>query len=226
MSIMDTIRARHSVRDYEGRPIEGDTLGRLSSVVDDCVQRSGLDIQLVMDNPEAFQLVGGIGLVRGATSHIAFVAEGSASDEAIGYWGQRIVLSAQEMGLNTCWVAMMARKKSKARLRPGASVRLGVAVGYGKNQGFPRKTKPASALGVVECGETPSWFSVAMEAAQLAPTAINGQNFLITLRSDGRTVHAQATRKRGWATVDLGIVKRNFEEAANELGADWAWEDR
>lgn len=226
MTTMDIIRARHSVRDYETRPIEGDALERLRSVIDDCARRSGLDIQLVTDNPEAFQLVGGIGLVRGAASHIAFVAEGSESDEEIGYWGQRIVLSAQEMGLNTCWVAMMARKKSKAKLRPGASVRLGIAVGYGRNQGSSRKTKPVHALSVVECEEVPPWFSVAMEAAQLAPTAINGQHFLITLRSDGRTVKAEATRNRGWCMVDLGIVKRNFEEAANELGADWAWEGR
>lgn len=224
MSVMKTIRARHSVREYEAGPLEEGVRERLQTVIDECARQSGLDIQLVTDNPEAFQIVGGIGLVRGAEAHIDFVAEGSASDEAIGYWGQRIVLAAQEMGLNTCWVAMMARKKSKAKLRSGASVRLGIAVGRGKTNGSPRRTKSVDALSVVECGEAPAWFAVAMEAAQLAPTAINGQHFRITLRADGRTVKAEATKKRGWCTVDLGIVKRNFEEAANESGADWVWE--
>ena len=225
MGIMDTIRARHSVRDYEDKPIEGSKLYMLRSLVDDVAARSGLDIQLVRDNPEAFNIVARFGLVRGASTHIAFLAKGSESDEAIGYWGQRIALAVQEMGLNTCWVAIMARKKSKAKLTDGKKIRVGMAVGYGKTQGKPRKTKPVSELSVVESAPAPAWFSTAMEAAQLAPTAMNNQNFRITLRADGKTVKAEATKTGGWTMIDLGIVKRNFEEAANECKADWAWEE-
>lgn len=225
MGIMDTIRARHSVRDYEDKPIEGSKLYMLRSLVDDVAARSGLDIQLVRDNPEAFNIVARFGLVRGASTHIAFLAKGSESDEAIGYWGQRIALAVQEMGLNTCWVAIMARKKSKAKLTDGKKIRVGMAVGYGKTQGKPRKTKPVSELSVVESAPTPAWFSTAMEAAQLAPTAMNNQNFRITLRADGKTVKAEATKTGGWNMIDLGIVKRNFEEATNECKADWAWEE-
>lgn len=225
MGIMDTIRARHSVRDYEDKPIEGSKLYMLRSLVDDVAARSGLDIQLVRDNPEVFNIVARFGLVRGASTHIAFLAKGSESDEAIGYWGQRIALAVQEMGLNTCWVAIMARKKSKAKLTDGKKIRVGMAVGYGKTQGKPRKTKPVSELSVVESAPAPAWFSTAMEAAQLAPTAMNNQNFRITLRADGKTVKAEATKTGGWNMIDLGIVKRNFEEAANECKADWAWEE-
>lgn len=225
MGIMDTIRARHSVRDYEDKPIEGSKLYMLRSLVDDVAARSGLDIQLVRDNPEAFNIVARFGLVRGTSTHIAFLAKGSESDEAIGYWGQRIALAVQEMGLNTCWVAIMARKKSKAKLTDGKKIRVGMAVGYGKTQGKPRKTKPVSELSVVESAPAPAWFSTAMEAAQLAPTAMNNQNFRITLRADGKTVKAEATKTGGWNMIDLGIVKRNFEEAANECKADWAWEE-
>lgn len=225
MGIMDTIRARHSVRDYEDKPIEGSKLYMLRSLVDDVAARSGLDIQLVRDNPEAFNIVARFGLVRGASTHIAFLAKGSESDEAIGYWGQRIALAVQEMGLNTCWVAIMARKKSKAKLTDGKKIRVGMAVGYGKTQGKPRKTKPVSELSVVESAPAPAWFSTAMEAAQLAPTAMNNQNFRITLRADGKTVKAEATKTGGWNMIDLGIVKRNFEEAASERKADWAWEE-
>lgn len=225
MGIMDTIRARHSVRDYEDKPIEGSKLYMLRSLVDDVAARSGLDIQLVRDNPEAFNIVARFGLVRGASTHIAFLAKGSESDETIGYWGQRIALAVQEMGLNTCWVAIMARKKSKAKLTDGKKIRVGMAVGYGKTQGKPRKTKPVSELSVVESAPAPAWFSTAMEAAQLAPTAMNNQNFRITLRADGKTVKAEATKTGGWNMIDLGIVKRNFEEATNECKADWAWEE-
>ena len=223
-SALDVIRARHSVREYRDQSIDPDTLAALQAVVDECARESGVDIQVVTDNPEAFQLVARFGLVRGATVHIAFVTDGNAQDEAVGYWGQRIVLAAQRLGLNTCWVAFIARKKSRARVPAGKKLRIGIAVGYGKTQGAPRKTKSVEELGIVEGDTAPAWFATAMEAAQLAPTAMNNQHFLITLRSDGRTVNARATKQGAWDTVDLGIVKRNFEEAANAVGADWHWE--
>ena len=222
--IMDIIRARHSVRSYRDEPIDGGTMAALLMVVDECVRQSGLDIQIVPDNPEVFRLVARVGFVRGATTHIAFVTDDNAQDEAVGYWGQRIVLAAQRLGLNTCWVAFIARKKSRARVPAGKKLRIGIAVGYGKTQGAPRKTKSVEELGIVEGDTAPAWFATAMEAAQLAPTAMNNQHFLITLRSDGRTVNARATKQGAWDAVDLGIVKRNFEEAANAVGADWHWE--
>ena len=62
-----------------------------------------------------------------------------------------------------------------------------------------------------------------MEAAQLAPTAMNNQNFKITLLSDGKTVCIDAPQS-GLNVIDEGIVRCNFEIAANEAGADWRWE--
>lgn len=222
--IMDIIRARHSVRSYRDEPIDSETLAALRQIAGECARQSGLDIQIVTGNPEVFQLVARAGFVRGADAHIAFVTDGRMQDEAVGYWGQRLVLAAQEMGLNTCWVAFIARKKSHARVPVGKTLRIGIAIGYGQTQGSPRSTKTVAQLGTVECDETPEWFALAMEAAQLAPTAMNNQHFRITLRADGRTVSAQATKNGAWDAVDLGIVKRNFEEAANEAGADWRWE--
>lgn len=228
MGAIDIIRARHSVREFTGRPIEGAALSGLQLAIADARQRSGLDIQLVSDNPEVFNLVARFGLIRGASTSIVFLAAGSKADEAIGYWGQRIVLTAQELGLNTCWAAMIARKKSKAALHGGKKVRIAIAVGYGATQGASRKTKPLAQLCAVEGAAAdapmPAWFATAMEAAQLAPTGVNRQNFRITLRADGRTVHAEATKPGGLGAIDLGIVRRNFEEAANETGADWRWE--
>ena len=226
MAMMETIRARHSVREYDGRAPEGDELAALEAVIAECARESGLNIQLVTGNPEAFQVVARFGLVHGVDANIAFVTDksrGDADDEEIGFWGQKIVLAAQEAGLNTCWVAISSRRKNKAARSEGEKVRLVIAVGYGITQGNPRKTKSVEELATVECDEAPTWFATAMEAAQLAPTAMNNQNFHVTLRADGKTVCAEAPTG-GWNTVDLGIVKRNFQEAADELGADWGWE--
>ncbi|MDO4405135.1 MAG: nitroreductase family protein [Atopobiaceae bacterium] len=225
MSMMDTIRARHSVREYDGRAPEGAALEALAAVVEQCARQSGLNIQLVLDNPEVFQVVAKFGIIHGAVSSIAFVtARGTTDDEVIGYWGQKIVLVAQEAGLNTCWVALCARRRSKAKQLAGEKVRLVIAVGYGLTQGHPRKTKTMDKLCTVECADSPAWFKVAMEAAQLAPTAVNHQNYHVTLRPDGETVRIEAP-KGALNYIDLGIVKRNFEEVANETGARWCWED-
>ena len=228
MITVKTIRERRSVREYDGGPLDQAEFDALGAVVEECARESGLDIQLVGDNPEVFNVIARFGLIRGCRMHIAFVVDDAkagdvAADEAIGYWGQKIVLAAQDMGLNTCWCALFSRKKSHAVVVPGKKVRLVIAVGHGKTQGFSRKTKSVEALSSVECAKAPAWFAAAMEAAQLAPTAMNNQNFKITLLSDGKTVRIDAPQS-GLNVIDEGIVRCNFEIAANEAGADWRWE--
>ena len=228
MITVETIRERHSVREYDGKPLSRAEFDALGAVVEECARESGLGIQLVGDNPEVFNVIARFGLFRGCRTHVAFVVDDAkagdvAADEAIGYWGQKIVLAAQDMGLNTCWCALCSRKKSRAVVAPGKKIRLVIAVGHGKTQGFSRKTKNVEALSSVECAKAPAWFAAAMEAAQLAPTAMNNQNFKITLLSDGKTVHIDAPQS-GLNVIDEGIVRCNFEIAANEAGADWRWE--
>lgn len=228
MITVETIRERHSVREYDGKPLSQAEFDALGAVVRECTRESGLGIQLVGDNPEVFNVIARFGLIRGCRTHVAFVVDDAKAgdvgeDEAIGYWGQKIVLAAQDMGLNTCWCALCSRKKSRAVVAPGKKIRLVIAVGHGKTQGFSRKTKSVEALSSVECAKAPAWFAAAMEAAQLAPTAMNNQNFKITLFSDGKTVCIDAP-KSGLNVIDEGIVRCNFEIAANEAGADWRWE--
>ncbi len=228
MITVETIRERHSVREYDERPLTQAEFNALGVVVEECARESGLDIQLVGDNPEVFNVIARFGLIRGCRTHVAFVVDDAkagdvAADEAIGYWGQKIVLAAQDMRLNTCWCALCSRKKSRAVVAPGKKIRLIIAVGHGKTQGFSRKTKSVEALSSVECVKAPAWFAATMEAAQLAPTAMNNQNFKIALLSDGKTVRIDAPQS-GLNVIDEGIVRCNFEIAANEAGADWRWE--
>lgn len=228
MITVETIRERHSVREYDGKPLARAEFDALGAVEGECARESGLDIQLVGDNPEVFNVIARFGLIRGCRTHVAFVVDDAkvrcvAADEAVGYWGQKIVLAAQDMGFNTCWCALCSRKKSHAVVAPGKKIRLIIAVGHGKTQGFSRKTKSVEALSSVECAKAPAWFAAAMEAAQLAPTAMNNQNFKITLLSDGKTVRIDAPQS-GLNVIDEGIVRCNFEIAANEAGADWRWE--
>ena len=222
---MDVIRARHSVRRYTGKPLEGPVLQALNALIEEAREGSGLNIQLDLNNPNAFNVVARFGLIKGCSNCIVFPGTGHENDPEIGYWGQHIVLGAQELGLNTCWAMLCARKKLRAQLQPGQRIRVGVAVGYGAHNGKPRPTKEFEQLFTVEGETVPSWFALAAEAAQLAPTGMNNQDFHLTLKSDGKTVVAQA-REGALRVLDLGIVRYNFERAAKQAGASWVWENR
>lgn len=122
MPTMHTIRTRHSVRQYESRPVEGETLRSIEKMIETARESSGLDIQLIQNNPEAFNVFASFGLIKGARTLIAFVADGRTQDRAIGYWGQRLVLELQDLGLNTCWAAIFSKRKCRAKVAGGKSI--------------------------------------------------------------------------------------------------------
>lgn len=128
------------------------------------------------------------------------------------------MLFAQQLGLNTCWVAMTYRKVPDAfEVADGEKLCLVISLGYGKTQGVPHKSKPASK---VARGKTPipDWFRRGVKAALLAPTAMNQQKFVFTL--DGNKVSAKAGL--GFYTkIDLGIAKYHFELGAGKENFNW-----
>lgn len=91
-----------------------------------------------------------------------------------------------------------------------------IAFGHGETQGAPHKNKPLQAV----CNRTenmPEWFLNGMEAALLAPTAMNQQKFFFELFSDSKV---NAVCGKGFYTkLDLGIVKYHFEIASGRKPA-------
>lgn len=95
--------------------------------------------------------------------------------------------------MNTCWVAM-THGKSAAKIEKDEKLACIIALGYGVTQGVAHKSKPAEQL----CNfssDMPDWFAKGMEAALLAPTAMNQQKFYITLEN-GEVVCAYESRYR------------------------------
>ena len=130
-------------------------------------------------------------------------------EEMAGYYGQQLVLVAQDMGLNTCWVGgSYGKGKCKADKEKGEKIVCIIALGYGENEGVKHKSKPVSKLCNVPEEEMPIWFKNGMVAAMMAPTALNQQKFYVTLDGEDVIITAQ---KRPFAKVDLGIVRYNFE---------------
>ncbi len=122
------------------------------------------------------------GKFDGVNNYIALVGKKSSDlEETLGYYGEQIVLKAQELGLNTCWVAM-SHGKSKARIDKGEKQVCLISLGYGKPSGVSHKSRESNEV----CNhkkDMPEWFSAGMEAALLAPTAMNQQKFYFVLRS-------------------------------------------
>lgn len=220
MDIFEAMQRRHSVRSYTDQKIEAETLKSLKEEIRLCNQEGGLNIQLITDEPDAFHgFLAHYGKFRNVRNYIAMIGpKGTELDEKIGYYGERLVLRAAMLGLNTCWVALTYRKnKAKYALRSGEKMVCVIAVGYGDTEGVPHKSKPVESLCRTN-GEMPDWFRAGMDAALLAPTATNQQKFLITL--SGNKVEAKSTGGF-YSKVDLGIVKYHFEVGAGLQNFSW-----
>ena len=223
MNLKQAIRERHSVRRYTDRKIERETVAALRAEIDACNVEGGLHIQLVTDEPKAFDsFLAHYGKFSDVSNYIALVGRKSGSlDERAGYYGERIVLLAQTLGLITCWVAATFGKgAAKKNCTIGRAEKLicVIALGYGETQGVQHKSKPMENLYKAE-GKLPGWFRAGMETALLAPTAVNQQKFLFTLSGD--TVKAESTGGP-YSKVDLGIVKCHFEIGAGKENFKWA----
>lgn len=220
MTLMEAMQARHSVRQYREEALRKEDAALLREEIEACNAESGLHIQLVCGEPKAFSgLLARYGKFSGVTNYIALVGKkGPDLSETCGYFGERIVLQAQQIGLNTCWVAMTYSKiRTAFEVRSGEKLCIVIAIGYGLTQGAPHKSKAFGDVAQIE-GDVPNWFEKGIEAALLAPTAMNQQKFMFTLKDN------QVSVKAGmgfYAKIDLGIVKYHFEVGAGETGWEW-----
>lgn len=221
MDLKEAMQTRHSVRQYKDQPLSVEVIAALQEEIAACNRESGLHIQLVTNEPRAFDgFMAHYGKFSGVTSYLALIGKkGPELDEKCGYFGQRLVLKAQQLGLNTCWVAMSYTKiKTAFTVDRGEKLCVVIALGYGATQGVPHKSRPFSEVAKAD-GQMPDWFKNGVEAALLAPTAMNQQKFLFTLSRD----KVSAKAGRGFYTkLDLGIVKYHFELGAGKDRFAWA----
>ncbi len=210
MTELEAIQARHSVRRYKAKGVEGDIVKQIEEKVAEVNAESGLHFQFLNDGGEAYaNLFLKFSGLDSAPASIACVGPDAPDlDEKVGYYGEKIVLFLQTIGLNTCWVGSFSKKRSEAEVKEGEKNVISIAVGYGENEGKAHKSKSEDQL-VEASGKRPEWFNEGVKAALLAPTALNQQKFVIRLK-DADT--AEIVSKGGaFTSVDLGIVKYHFE---------------
>lgn len=224
MELIEAIKTRHSVRKYTDQPIETAKVATLRGEIEKLNAESGLNIQLVLEEPKCFSSgMWKYGQFSGVKNYFVMAGpKGKESEEKIGYYGEKLVLLAQTLGLNTCWVGLTYKKiPGTYTLRDGDIVHCVIALGYGTIPGVQHPLKPVEQF-YESIGLPPKWFQDGMEAAMLAPTAVNQQKFKFILHDGNKVGTKTGFSMAGYTNIDLGIVKCHFEIGAGKERFEWA----
>ena len=148
--------------------------------------------------------------------------------EKIGYYGEKIILIATQMGLGTCWVGgTYSKKDCNCEIKVNETLHCVITIGYPaeKKRGIEKlmknlmsgKRKPINDMHDVT-NEPPEWFIKGMEAVQKAPSAVNKQPVMFHLNQQNVTATVNGEH---YQNIDLGIAKLHFEIGAGKSG--WKW---
>ena len=227
MTLQEAIQARHSVRAYKERPLADETVRVLVDKITELNQAGRLHMQLILNEPKAFQgTLAKYGKFRNVNNYIVMAGKKADDlDERIGYYGEQIVLLAQTLGLNTCWVGLSYSKVPGTYvLDEGEKIACYIAIGYGETQGVSHKIKTVEQVSNAS-DITPLWFKKGVEAALLAPTAVNQQKFSfehVGVKNNRHQIRAKKGFSMiGYTKMDLGIAKYHFEIGAGDVNFDW-----
>ena len=211
------------MRRYINKPLDAGAVAALQAEIAKCNEESGLHIQLILDEPRAFSAgMLKYGTFSGVDNYFVMAGpRGKDAEEKIGWWGEHLVLLAQTLGLNTCWVGLTYKKiPGTYQLSDGEVVHCVISLGYGENQGVQHPLRPVERLYEAD-GEVPDWFRAGMEAVLLAPTAINQQKFKFILHPGGKVEAKPLFSMAGYTVIDLGIAKYHFQAAAGKENFEW-----
>ena len=225
--MQEAIEARHSVRAYKDLPLSEEIVKLLEDELVKLNNEGQLHIQLICNEPKAFQgTMAKYGKFRNVNNYLVMAGKKAEDlDERIGYYGEHLVLLAQTLGLNTCWVGLSYSKVPGTYvLEEGEKIACYIAIGYGETQGVGHKIKTVEQVSNAS-DITPSWFKKGVEAALLAPTAVNQQKFFFEYVGK-KGDHYQVKAHKGFSMVgftrmDLGIVKYHFEVGSGDVNFKW-----
>jgi len=227
MTLQEAIEARHSVRAYREQPLTDEQVRVIEEEIAAVNHEGNLHVQLILNEPKAFLgTIAKYGRFRQVSNYLVITGKKADDlDERAGYYGERLVLLAQTLGLNTCWVGLSYSKiPGTYVLNDGEKIVCYIAIGFGQQQGKGHKIKTVKQVSNVS-DNTPSWFRKGVLAALLAPTAVNQQKFFFEYMGiqDGR--HKVLAKKGfsliGYTQMDLGIAKYHFEVAAGKENFEW-----
>lgn len=233
MTDWEASKKRISCRAFEDRLIEEDVLEALEAHMQDLNAKYDLSFTLIVSR-EAGKPAIKMAPAMFSGPVYAFAAlvggEDALSGEKIGYYGQDLVLTAEKLGLGTCWVASTYDRKSfDLEVPEDQEIRAVIPMGYAPEKmplkqqliraGIRRSDRKPEE--VLESGLTldqvPAYVRMGIEAVLDGPSAVNGQP--VNIVYDRGKVWARLWKtEHGIQFLDLGIAKRQFEIGAAEAG--------
>ena len=222
MDYLKAIEKRCSRRKYINKEIPEELVSKLKASIESYNVESGLNMQLMIDDGKAF---GGLnptyGIFSGVENYIALIGKKNDDHrmEKEGYFGEKLVLEATDMGLATCWIGTSYRRdRCSCDINKDEVLDLVIAIGYSEDKRSFKENMMDNMMhknskrlqDIMVCKETPpSWFESGMDAVIKAPTAKNLMPFIFTFE-DGKA-KISVNGDAGRVMVDIGIAKLHFE---------------
>lgn len=208
--LQKAIFERHAVRHYLSAPISDETVSSLNEIVRQINEKSGLNIQLIVNDPKALSdFFVTYGRFSGAKNYFALVGPSNEKlFEDLGYYGELIALICQSSGLNTCWVGGTYKKNlHRVVVNEGEEFVAIIAVGYGKDQGKQHISKPIEEL-ADGLENAPQWYIDGVKSAMLGPSALNKQSYHFNYNNGEVSISGT---EGSYSRIDVGIAKLHFE---------------
>lgn len=214
-ALLEAMPRRHAVRVYRDTPIPDDIASLFTSEINRINREHGFSFRLVRNERKAFSgFMARYGKFANVRNYFIISAPaGDVNSMLCGYYGERLVLAAQALGLNTCWVGLSYSRNSPVFDEPsGHKVRCVIAVGYGATEGATHRVKPLAQV-CNASADSPKWFIDGVTSALMAPTALNQQKFYFMLGPDGSVSARTRFSFAGYTRIDLGIAVCHFNLA-------------
>ncbi len=228
MNILEAMRERRSVRNFDGHNLSPQTVDALKKDVEAATSPFGGNVTIRL---KAFDLRNGYkpstyGMISGATDFF-LLAIGKNEESALsaGFKFEQVVLNAWQKGLGTCWIAATFKGSDFDRDETwpdGEELLVICPVGVAAKKLFKEKLtrlalgsknrKPFGSLffnGDFNTPLTPdSRFGEALEMMRLAPSSTNSQPWRALV--DGNKVMFYYKPKSRASVLDCGIGMRHF----------------
>lgn len=238
MTLMEAIETRISCRSYTDQPLDQETVDELTSLAADLSQEGGIRIVIVGPNNGGANLKLNGRMFNGTISTYAAIIgpDDHFTREKVGFFGEKLVLHATQLGLGTCWVAGTFDRASVTLSMSDEEVLHDVIpIGHMPAKqpfaqrtiraGLRRRDKKPEAMykGDGSLADAPAWIRAGIDAVIKGPSAVNEQPVVFTYE-DGKLRGTLPHIKRGLEYTDLGIAKLHFQIAAEDAGITGTWE--
>jgi nitroreductase len=253
-SVIDLIKKRTSSRTYESKNIESETLQKLKDFIAEINKDINIKARFTVINNDinnkGSKKLGTYGVISGADTYIIGILDKDDNNAfEFGYFFEKIILCATDLGLQTCWLGGTFNKEDFAQnvdITENEFIPIVSPVGYKKGKARIVETAMRAAAG---SNQRKPWnelffdkdiqnpltekdagpYAVLLEMVRLGPSASNKQPWRII--KDNNEFHFLLSKTKGYGVAsydiqlnDMGIAKCHFDFSAKELGLKGQWQ--